>query len=257
LAVSQAETQVESLLAQLLGFSAAVRAPISPHALAMDFFCGRLSEERRKLMSLACASRVAPFVDAAVAAIPELCNGKAEEFTLAVDQAFSELRNGGTINSILLLQKFRALLRAGIISEAQGGQGESLVEEVLTPAMQILAAVLSEDGMTVIHLDEERRVLNSPSYESAKEVCRIATALADPGKFPESDEGGIPPWFLESTEVDAQWKTIELLQSDVELARHVESVQAFAFKCRKQNMRLTERSAEYWRSELLASRRNV
>ena len=251
------ENQEERLLADLRRFVAAVPSRISPQAVAMDFFCSRLSEDHRRLMSLACASRVAPFADAAIAAIPQISNGKPTEFTTTVDQAFELLRTGCPINEISLLQKYHELLMEGAISEAQGGQGESLVEEVLTPAMRILAAVLSEDGMNVILRDEDGRELHSRSHEFAKEVCRIANVLVDARKFPESDEGGIPPWVLESAEADAQWRTIEILISDDEIVKLVESVGLFSLKCRKQNMRLTEHAAEYWQRELSSQQRNV
>ena len=255
--MSHAEEEVERLLAELRHFVAAAPFRISPHAVAMDFFCKRLSGDRRRLMSLACASRVAPFVDAAIAAIPRLASGDAAAFTSAVDQAFELLRTKGSIDAISLLQKYLELLNEGAISEAQGGQGESLVEEVLTPAMRILAAVISEDGMTVKHRDEDDRELCARSYDSANEVCRIANALVDPGKFPDSDEGGIPPWVLESVELDSQWRTIEILLPDVEIGKRIESVRVFSVKCRKQNMRLTKHSAEKWQKELSTQGRNV
>ena len=251
-AVKKRDDPSRKLLEEMLRQIRNMPPRIVPGATALELFSERLGLIERRAFVLGAASRIAIYVDAAIESVPELSCGQSGAFALTVDSAFTELWDSRQLGHIELLNRYDALLKSGILSPVYGGQGNSLVEELLDPAMLILRSFSAEDGLNVSYKDEDSRTLITPGYKFANDVCRIANHMLDPRKFPDTDDGGIPPWALESLELDAQWYTLELLsQRDSEASVSVRKVAHYSAKCRTQNTRLTASGMPDFRMRLM------
>lgn len=169
--------------------------------------------------------------------------GDSNAFSSHVDDLFNRLLNQEQLLQSPLLDRFLSLNDAGVLGWAYGGQGDSLVEELLDPAMNLLKCVFSENGLYADFQHENGEIEPCAGYQFSRAICRIANSMLDPSRFPESDIGGIPPWTLESLEKDSQWSAISMFsQSDSERAYIRKTVEHYSRKCRVQNVRLTKNS---------------
>ena len=248
------EEEIERMLADLKQWIADRPPPVSPEDMALEFFARRLRIAERRTFLLGCASRVACFVDPGISVVTDLSLGRMSSYSSAVDQSFDRLLNNRALGEVDLLERYDLLLKNGKLSLAYGGQGDSLVEELLDPAMSLLRCALSDDGLGCIFQDEDGEDITCLGYTFSRAVCRIANGMIDPNKFPESHVGGITPWVLESMEIDSQWKTLTTLsQLDVERVSLMTFVEHYSRKCRAQNSRLTGGGSREYAQILLDS----
>lgn len=242
------------LMAEFAAWTAARPVHISPAENALAFYCQRLQGDVRRAFTLAAASRISAYVDSAVSVVAELALGDANAFSHAVDELFDQLQKSSRLAEPELLRRYAAMRQDGAIGNAFGGQGDSLVEELLTEAMNLLRAVLSDDGLILSLHDEEGNPYEAMSTGFASAVCRIANSMLDPHKFPDTDETGIPPWALASLELDAQWMTVEIFsQATADARSDIARAAQYSLKCRAQNLRLIESGRERFRMELAKS----
>lgn len=250
------EEEIERMLADLRQWIASMPPPVFPENMALEFFARRLSIPERRSFLLGCASRVACFIDPGISVVLELSLGQTSAYSSTVDHLFERVLKDEPLGEVALLERYDSLIQNGILRLAFGGQGNSLVEELLDPAMSLLRCALAEDGLSCIFEDEDGEEITCLGYSFGRTVCRIANGMIDPNKFPEMDIGGIgiTPWVLESMELDSQWKTVKRLsQLDVQRASLMEEVEHYSRKCRAQNCRVTHGGLAKYTQSLLDS----
>ncbi len=249
--------EIPEFLLTLMNRSRERPAWVKPMEIALTTFVERLNQDECRVFVLGCASRISPFVDPAVDLVKNLSDNKSGAFSQAVELLFDDALKLKALSPPALLLRYKAEVSAGRIGVAHGGQGNSLVEEVLAPAMRLLESVFSDDGMKVCTIDEDGRKWFDHGYFYGLDVCRIVSHLVHYRPVLH-DVGGIPPWILESAEKDSLWHSLELLsQNGSNKEGCLAKVEHYSRKCKAQNIELTERAFQLYRDELSATWKNV